>query len=82
MWSSLKQLIRANNDKCVIVEDGEPKYVILTYKEYQHLQKDDKNSIVEENPQASLTAEDINAEAQEMQEFQADNSLRIEDLPF
>ena len=37
--------------KCLIVEDGEPKYVVLSFKEYQQLQKRGNSGIVGENSQ-------------------------------
>lgn len=39
MWSSFKQFLPANQDKCVIVEDGELRYVIVSFAEYQQLKK-------------------------------------------
>ncbi|MBI1888374.1 MAG: hypothetical protein HYS15_00335 [Candidatus Spechtbacteria bacterium] len=39
MWSSLKQLLPTDRDRCIIIEDGEPKYVILRFFEYQQLKK-------------------------------------------
>lgn len=47
MWSSLKQLLPTDRDRCVIIEDGEPKYVILPFSEYQQLKKGMRYSRVE-----------------------------------
>ena len=51
MWSSIKSILKDNTTKCVIVEDGEPKYVVLSFAEYQQLQKSGNNGIVGENLQ-------------------------------
>lgn len=39
MWKQLQSLIRTKNDKAIIVEDGKPRYVILTIEEYTRLQE-------------------------------------------
>ena len=75
MWSSLKQLLKSN-ERYIIVEDGEPKYVILPYSEYQQLQNCSKDSIVGKSEIESL--EDLNGEIQDIR----DGGLRLEDLPF
>lgn len=85
MWSSLKQLIKSNKERCIIIEDGEPKYVILAYEQYQHLQKHESDSIVRENLMdesveecAEPSLQNINGEIQHIKE----EGLKIEDLPF
>ena len=87
MWSAIKSILKDNKTKCIIVEDGIPKYVILPFSEYQQLQKGENNSIVIENTQS---ASDINWEIQDIVEANdgvSDSSpgastIRIEDLPF
>ena len=37
MWDQLKSIIRQTSDKAVIIEDGEPRFVVLTVKEYNRL---------------------------------------------
>lgn len=37
MWDQLKKIIKTSNDKAVIVEDGEPCFVVLTIQEYERL---------------------------------------------
>lgn len=89
-FSTLKQLIRTNHDRCVIVEGGEPKYVLLAFDEYQQLQKNGEHSIVGENSQGVDTAERANHELQEIWELGEHDSepnkkvtaISIEDLPF
>ena len=72
MWNSIKSILKDNKTKCVIIEDGEPKYVVIPFKEYQQLQKDGNNSIMGENPQ--ISEEQINGEMQDIK--------TLEDLPF
>lgn len=37
MWDQLKSIIRQTSDKAVIIEDGEPRFVVLTVQEYNRL---------------------------------------------
>ncbi|MEX2145133.1 MAG: hypothetical protein WD712_02030 [Candidatus Spechtbacterales bacterium] len=37
MWDSIKKLLKTNKDKAVLMENGEPKYVILSVDEYLKL---------------------------------------------
>lgn len=73
MWDSIKTILKNKTDKCLIIEDGEPKYVILPYEEYQQLSKDQDHSIVDED-RAELDEGKINDKIQE--------EVEIEDLPF
>ncbi|MEX0870144.1 MAG: hypothetical protein WDZ39_01825 [Candidatus Spechtbacterales bacterium] len=44
MWDKLKKILDISNDRAVIVEDGEPRYVILSVDEYlKMLNKDSAN---------------------------------------
>lgn len=87
MWSSIKQLIRTKNDRCIIVEDGEPKYVIIPFEEYQHLQEKRNDSIVSTSTRSrerdAGKASLGRAEFQEEQEgSEYSSAINIEDLPF
>jgi len=37
MWESLKRILQDSNERVVIVEDGEPRYVLLSVTEYMRL---------------------------------------------
>lgn len=80
MFKELKQFFSSNNDKIVIVEDGEPRYVILPYAKYQALQKDESGSIVEEQldtrPRPYFS--EVNSEIEKVRS----EEIRLEDLPF
>ena len=82
MWDAIKTVLNNRTSKCLILQDDEPRYVILTYEEYQHLQKRSSSSIVGENPEAPLSLHEVNGEMQDIQEVKKESSLRIEDLPF
>ena len=37
MWEKLKKILKTSNEKAVIIEEGEPRYVILSIDEYMRL---------------------------------------------
>jgi len=83
MWHAIKSVLNSKNGKCLIIENGEPKYIVLSFEEYQQLQGGEKNSIVEEN----FEEEKANGEIQEFQTEKEETELvgptiRLEDLPF
>jgi hypothetical protein len=71
MWNNIKSILKDNKTKCLIVEDGEPKYVILPFEEYQQLQKSENHSILDEDQVNSEIQEEANA-----------STISLEDLPF
>lgn len=40
MFKKLKDLLRLFNGRCIIVEDGEPRYVLIPFQEYVALRDD------------------------------------------
>jgi len=80
MWSTITSILKDSATKCLIIEDGEPKYVVLPFDEYQQLQKNSAQS----------TIEHANHELQEIWELGGKDlesekkvaSISIEDLPF
>jgi len=91
MWSAIKTILNDRTSKCLIIEDGQPKYVLLTFEEYQQLQKQEKSDIIIENSQEDDKEDKINGEIQQLQTEELDESLpqaagisavKIEDLPF
>lgn len=39
MWDELKHILRSTHDKAIIVEDGKPRYVVMSVEEYARLQE-------------------------------------------
>lgn len=37
MWESIKKLLKTDKDKAILMEDGQPRYVVLSVKEYLKL---------------------------------------------
>lgn len=83
MWKSLKQILRDSNDKAVIIEDGEPRYVILSFDEYMRMRGD--RSV--DPPEVARNAPADLAVAQEETRSSAaphlqKEEINLEDLPF
>ena len=79
MWENLKSILKDNKTKCVIIEDGEPKYVLLPFSEYQHLQGVRNNDNLEAN---SVNGELSSYGKSEGGQDDYASSINIEDLPF
>ncbi|OGZ57194.1 MAG: hypothetical protein A3F94_01080 [Candidatus Spechtbacteria bacterium RIFCSPLOWO2_12_FULL_38_22] len=52
MWDKLKKILKTSNEKAVIIEDGEPRYVVLSVDEYMRL--NELVQPIQNQPQASL----------------------------
>ncbi|MEX2008498.1 MAG: hypothetical protein WD850_03345 [Candidatus Spechtbacterales bacterium] len=89
MWDSLKQLLRQSGEKAVIMEDGEPRYVVLTVSEYLRMRDGDDvpEQADELSRQAAKDEEEPNEEISALREAEylggSDNSdVTLDDLPF
>lgn len=90
MWSSIKSILKDSKSKCIIVEDGKPAYIVMSFGEYQRLQKEGNgSSAAEEN---NWNEEKVNGEIRELQSSEVGSeefvvprdasTISIEDLPF
>lgn len=54
MFNSLKQLLQKDNERIIIVEEGQPRFVVLTFQEYQHLRSNvlEKSNTSSQNKEA------------------------------
>lgn len=86
MWASIKSILKDERTKCIIVEDGEPRYIVIPFEEYEQLRKKGKNSIVGENSwdEEKINGEiqDIEGEDPEPEQSERASAIKIEDLPF
>lgn len=82
MWSDLKSILKDGKTKCVIIEDGEPRYVVILFEEYQHLQGNKKDSIVSERSPEMRGENFTNGDFEQAKNADYSSSVNIEDLPF
>ncbi len=87
MWDKIKKILQKEGGKCIIIEENEPSYVVLTFDEYE---KKIAGSDTSDNQ-----AEKINRDIAEWRATEAeqpeiapqtpesrDEDVKIEDLPF
>ncbi|MDD2730875.1 MAG: hypothetical protein PHW33_01985 [Candidatus Portnoybacteria bacterium] len=94
MWETIKQILRKNAGACIIVEDGQPVFVVTTFSSFQKdLGEPKEKFICQETPVSDeeelLTK--INQEITDWKARQSENNpevtdleeddLKIEDLP-
>lgn len=88
----LKKLI-SKDEKLIIIEDGKPQMVLISFKEYEKIKqlkskktkKKEKKEVKEEEPQEEpqQPKEEYLSEAnQEKQVEREKGDLKVEDLPF
>ncbi len=92
MWETIKQILRKNSGACIIVEDGQPAFVVTTFSSFQKELGETKEKFVrqEMSGEEDLLAK-INQEITDWKAKQSENSpevadldendLKIEDLP-
>lgn len=87
MWETLKKILKTSNDKAIIIEDGQPRYVVLSIEEYTKLtgstlQESPISDLQPQQPPVDLTdvdAVDIPLTIELSDEYGSD--ITIEDLP-
>ena len=82
MWQDLKSILKDGKTKCVIIEDGEPRYVVIGFEEYQQLQGDKKDNIVSERSGEGREENFPNGDLAQARNADYSSSVNIEDLPF
>jgi hypothetical protein len=93
MWSEIKSILQDAKNRCIIIEDGKPRYVVVPFDEYQKLQKNDGHSTMagpKDSDREPYATEHVNHELQEIWELGEKDrepekkaaSISIEDLPF
>ena len=54
MWDKLKKILQVSNDRAIIIEDGEPRYIVLPVDEY--LKMSGANPQVDNSIQTTTTS--------------------------
>ncbi|MBI2463288.1 MAG: hypothetical protein HYV65_03605 [Candidatus Spechtbacteria bacterium] len=70
MWESLKKFIHSNHDRIVVVEDNEPRYVIMPIAEY--------TALIERGRQADSTPSINSPQSNSGQAPQADSTEALQ----
>lgn len=82
MWSHIKEILQNEKGKCIIIEDGNPAFVLLPFEEYLQLKKT-KPTLAGSNGQKSLENV-ILTQLNQSQDLALNQGrkIRLEDLPF
>ncbi len=87
MWERIKNILQKEGGKCIIIENNEPAYVVLTFDEYEKRNSRPQPAVDEQLDQVNrniaewkeLEAERVPAAPEPVAE---ENDTKIEDLPF
>jgi len=73
MWNKIKKILLKQGEKCIIIEDNKPSYLVMKLEDDESSKTEEINkSIAELKPQEEVELNDID-----------DNKgIEIEDLPF
>ena len=69
MWNEIKQILKKNHGTCIIVEEGQPAYVVVPFDIYQQSLESEAEPVSQtslrfkENKSETELAEKINQEA-------------------
>lgn len=89
MWEKIKRILQKEGGKCIIMEEGEPIYIVAKLddcKEYsddksQDTEKVNKNITEWKNKEADVQNEELSRDSNEESKG-SDQEVKIEDLPF
>lgn len=76
MWESIKKILKKNSGTCIIVEEGEPAYVVLPFSDYQNLLE--KEPFKKEGMSEQDLLEKINQEINDWKSKQSEDAAEIE----
>jgi hypothetical protein len=90
MWKLLKQLLVSNDEKVVIMEDGTPRYVVLSVEEYLRLRsaqsakerpqhREESFESVDNQPPPTPFTEEVQSA---YNDHEPPSEISLEDLPF
>lgn len=83
MWEELKAILRDASDKAVVVEDGKPRYIVLSVEEYTRLRDSAERGVEEANEALSEAVHDqfSSVEIEESAKEEANEAIDLNNLP-
>ena len=79
----LKKLIDSDKERLIVVEDGEPSYVIMDFDEYQRMKGvPEQRALIKESSEEPEKRPEERREPVEEAEPKPEAELTVEDLPF
>lgn len=83
MWEELKTILRDAHDKAVVVEDGKPRYIVLSIEEYTRLRDEAERGVEAANETLSEVANEqlSSIEIDESAKEEAAEAIDLNNLP-
>lgn len=86
MWNKIKKILSKQGDKCIIVEENQPTYVVMKLEDYEKLSDNSQVSEVEKANRdvAEWKAEEKTEEqvSEPAHQEESKEEVKVEDLPF
>jgi len=79
----IKNFVKQNGDKFILLEDGEPSVVVMSFPEYEKLSSNGVRPRIDvrsKNPRPSAQLADLETESLKGTEFVAPSPIRLEDI--
>lgn len=96
MWETIKKILQKQGGTCIIIEEGKPEYVVTSFKDFQKMVEEEdfsaretkrifsEQEILEKINQEITnwkTAQAQQEAAQELEESESSEDMKIENLP-
>ena len=81
MWQRIKKILQKEGGKCIIVEDGQPTYLVMKMEDYEKMSESRSSSETEE---VNRDIDEWKANQKEETEVVGpeNQEVKVEDLPF
>lgn len=82
MWEKIKRILQKEGGKCIIIEKGQPTYLVMKVDDYEI---DSKNNISSEIEKVNRDIDEMSLREKEESEVIEPNNreeVKVEDLPF
>lgn len=84
MWEKIKRILQKEGGKCIIIEKGQPAYLVMKVDDYEI---DSKNNISSEIEKVNRDIDELSLQEKEKEEAEAiepdsREEVKVEDLPF
>jgi len=82
MWEKIKRILQKEGGKCIIIEKGQPTYLVTKIDDYE---SNSKNNISSEIEKVNRDINELNMkEKEEVDIIEPENGeeMKVEDLPF
>lgn len=76
MWEKIKKILQKEGGKCIIIENGQPSYLVMKLEDYS--EDEEVNRRIDQ----WKAAEETEAETENKEDKREGPEVKVEDLPF